>query len=326
MAKKFKYSTGLWCLGGCADRFVTSGYLDRTYSIKELIDIAASVNGIEGIEVISSQLEGVEPKDFKQWVKEKGLQITGILADTFGDRKFKLGSITHSDPKLRKEAVDLCKQTIERAELMDCPAVTLWLGSDGFDYTFQTDYIKHLEILVESIKEIADFNPKMKICLEYKLKEPRMYLTVGNAAKALYLALQCGENVGVTLDFGHALMSREKPGESVALLMRHGRLFNVHCNDAYGEWDDDLIVGSVHIAESLEFLYYLDVTEYDGWLGLDIYPYREDAFTAANLCIKNLNHLVAMLHRLNYKELQKAQDTLDAMSTQEILSQAIFGK
>ena len=94
-----------------------------------------------------------------------------------------------------------------------------------------------------------------------------MYLTVGNAAKALYLALQCGENVGVTLDFGHALMSREKPGESVALLKCHGRLFNVHFNDAYGEWDDDLIVGSVHIAESLEFLYYLDVTEYEGSCG-----------------------------------------------------------
>jgi xylose isomerase len=326
MAKKFKYSTGLWCLGGFADRFVPSGYLDRAYGIKELIDIAASINGIEGIEVISSQLSGVEPKDFKQWVNEKGLQITGILADTFGDRKFKLGSITHSDQKLRKEAIEICKQTIEMAEMMDCPAVTLWLGSDGFDYTLQIDYVRHLDILVESITEIANFNPNMKICLEYKLKEPRMYLTVGNAAKALYLALQCGENVGVTLDFGHALMSREKPGESVALLKRHGRLFNIHFNDAYGEWDDDLIVGSVHIAESLEFLYYLDVTEYEGWLGLDIYPYREDALTAATLCIKNLNRLVAMLNRIDYQELKRAQGTLDAMSTQEILSKVIFGK
>ncbi|MBI4764170.1 MAG: TIM barrel protein [Deltaproteobacteria bacterium] len=326
MAKKFKYSAGLWCLGGCADRFVPLGYLDRAYGIKELIDIAASIKGIEGIELISSQLAGVRPKTFKRWVNEKGLQITGILADTFGDRKFKLGSITHSNKKLRKEAVDVCKQTIEMAELMDCPSITLWLGSDGFDYTFQINYVRHLETLVESIKEIAKFNPKIRICLEYKLKEPRMYLTVGNAAKALYLALQCGENVGVTLDFGHALMSREKPGESVALLKRHGRLFNIHFNDAYGEWDDDLIVGSVHIAESLEFLYYLDVTEYEGWLGLDIYPYREDALTAATLCIKNLNRLVAMLNRIDYQELKRAQGTLDAMSTQEILSKVIFGK
>ncbi len=326
MEKKFKYSTGLWCLGGCADRFVPQGYLDRTYGIKELINLAASIKGIGGVELISSQLAGVRPKTFKRWAKEKGLQITGILADTFGDRKFKLGSITHTNKKLRKEAVDVCKQTIEMAELMDCPSITLWLGSDGFDYTFQINYVRHLETLIESIREIANFNPKMKICLEYKLKEPRMYLAVGNAAKALYLALQCGENVGVTLDFGHALMSREKPGESVALLNRHGRLFNIHFNDAYGEWDDDLIVGSVHIAESLEFLYYLDLTGYDGWLGLDIYPYREDALAAAALCIKNLNQLVAKLDRLDFKKIKKAQDSLDAMATQEILSRVIFGK
>lgn len=326
MAKKFKYATGLWCLGGCADRFVPSGYLDRSYELKELIDIAASVDGIKGIEVFSSQLDGLDFNEFKHWVSDKGLQTTGILANTFGDRKYKLGSITHTDEKLRREAIDICKEAVERAEKVDCPAVTLWLGSDGFDYPFQVDYVKQLDTLIESIKGIADFNPDMKICLEYKLKEPRMYLAIGNAAKALHLALQCGENVGVTLDFGHALMSKEKPGDSVALLNRHGRLFNVHFNDAYGEWDDDLIVGSIHIADTLEFLYYLDATGYDGWLGLDIFPFREDASTAANLCIRNLNHLVDMLDRMDYGKLRRAQDTLDAGTTQEIVSRAIFEK
>ncbi|UCF91630.1 MAG: TIM barrel protein [Desulfobacterales bacterium] len=326
MAKKFKYSTGLWCLGGCADRFVPSGYLDRTYELKELIAIAASVEGIEGIEIFSSQLDAQDLKEFNAWVQEAGLQTTGILANTFGDRKFKLGSITHTDAKLRREAIDICKETVERAAQVDCPAVTLWLGSDGFDYPFQVDYLRQLDMLIAAIKEIAEFNPRIKICLEYKLKEPRMYLAVGNAAKTLHLALQCGENVGVTLDFGHALMSKEKPGDSVALLNRHGRLFNVHFNDAYGEWDDDLIVGSIHIADTLEFLYYLDVTGYDGWLGLDIFPFREDASAAANLCIRNLNHLVAMLDRMDYGRVQEAQASLDAGITQAIVSDVIFGK
>ena len=153
-----------------------------------------------------------------------------------------------------------------------------------------------------------------------------MYLSVGNAPKALHLALQCGENVGVTLDFGHALMSKEKPGDSVALLNKYGRLFNVHFNDAYGEWDDDLIVGSVHIADTLEFLYYLDLTGYDGWLGLDIFPFREDATTAANLCTRNMDNLVDMLERMDYEELNKAQHSMDAGATQGILSKVIFGK
>ncbi|MBW2057211.1 MAG: TIM barrel protein [Deltaproteobacteria bacterium] len=326
MAREFKYATGLWCLGGCADRFVPSGYLGRSYQLRELIDMAASVEGIKGIELFSSQLEGVDLKETRSYIRDKGLQATGILANTFGDRRFKLGSITHTDERLRREAIDLCKHTVEMAEKIECPAVTLWLGSDGFDYPFQVDYVGQLDSLIESIKDIADFNPNLRICLEYKLKEPRMYLAVGNVGKALYLALECGENVGVTLDFGHALMSKEKPGESVALLSRHGRLFNVHINDAYGEWDDDLIVGSVHIPDTLEFLYYLDLTGYDGWLGLDIFPFREDALKAAGLCIKNLNNLVAMLDRMDYGELRRAQDTLDAGVTQEVVSKVIFGK
>lgn len=324
MGGKFKYATGLWCLGGCADRFVPSGYLDRAYEVRELIDMAALIDKVEGIELLSSQLEDLDLRECVKRVQDAGLHITGVLANTFGDRKFKLGSITHTDENLRREAIEICKKTVEMAEKVGSGAVTLWLGSDGFDYPFQVDYVRQLDTLIASIKEIAEFNPKMRLCLEYKPKEPRNYLVVGNAAKTLYLALQCGENVGVTLDFGHALMSKEKPGDSVALLNRHGRLFNVHFNDAYGEWDDDLIVGSIHVADTLEFLYYLDVTGYEGWLGLDIFPFREDALMAARLCIRNLDRLVAILDRMDYEELQKAQETLDAGITQEIVSRAIF--
>lgn len=324
MSEKFKYAVGLWCLGGCADRFLTSGYLDHSYNMKELINIAGNIKGVKGIEIISSQLEGIDINEYSEWLNDKGLQTTGILANTFGDRKFKLGSITHTNKKIRFEAIDICLKTIEIAEKLNCPMITLWLGSDGFDYPFQSNYISQIDILIESIEKIASFNPNMKICLEYKLKEPRNYLYIGNAPKALYVASQCGENVGVTLDFGHALMSKEKPGESVALLNRNGRLFNVHLNDAYGEWDDDLIVGSVHIPDTLEFLYYLDLIKYNGWLCLDIFPYREDASQAANICIKNLDHLTALLQQVDYRDIIKAQETLDAGISQEIVRKIIF--
>ncbi|OPX31434.1 MAG: hypothetical protein B1H40_04020 [Candidatus Latescibacteria bacterium 4484_181] len=64
-------------------------------------------------------------------------------------------------------------------------------------------------------------------------------MSIGSVGKALSICLELGmENVGVVIDFGHALMSRENPGESVAYLARHRKLFNVHFNDAYGEWDE----------------------------------------------------------------------------------------
>jgi xylose isomerase len=322
--EKFKYSAGLWALGGVADRFVPQGYLEKAETLKGLIEIAGSVDGIDGVEIISSQVDGINSFDLNGWLKANNLVLTSILADTFGDRKYKLGSITHTDKKLRSEAIDICKKSIDLAIEMDCPAVCLWLGSDGYDYSFQIDYVKQWNTLRESISEIANYNKDIKICLEYKLKEPRKYMTIGAVGKSLWLAQECGDNVGVVIDFGHSLMAKEKPAESAAILCMNNKLFNVHMNDAYGDWDDDLIAVSVHLQETVEFMYYLQEMKYDGWIGLDIFPFRMDGKTAAELCICNLRSVEKILNRINRDKLQRAMGTLDAGNSQRVIRDAIF--
>lgn len=321
---KFKYSAGLWALGGASDRYVPKGYGDKASTLKGVIEIAGSIDGIDGVEIMSSRVEGVNTSDFKGWLADNKLALTSVLANTFGDKKFKLGSITHTDKKIRTEALDICKRTVDLAVDTGCPAVCLWLGSDGFDYSFQVDYVKHWNTLKESIIEIANYNKDMKICLEYKLKEPRKYMSIGAVGKSLYLARECGDNVGVVIDFGHSLMAKEKPAESVALLSMHNKMFNVHMNDAYGDWDDDMVAGSVHIQESLEFLYYLDIMKYDGWIGLDIFPFRMDGRTAADLCVKNLKSLENILDRIDKIKLKNALESLDAGNSQTVIRDAIF--
>jgi xylose isomerase len=320
----FRYATGLWALGGAADRFLPSGYTDKAVTLHELVNRAGSVDGIDGVEIISSQLNGIDVTDFKQCLAENKLQLTSILADTFGDRKFKLGSITHTQKEVRQDAIGLCKRTVDLAAELDCPAIVLWLGSDGYDYSFQVDYRDHWNTLRDSIIEIADYNKKMKICLEYKLKEPRKYMSIGAVGKALNLAKQCGDTVGCVIDFGHSLMAKEKPAESAVLLQMNGKLFNVHMNDAYGDWDDDLIAVSVHLQESLEFMYYLEKMKYDGWVGLDIFPFRMDGTVAAELCIKNLRSVEKILSRIDKEELKKAMLSLDAGNSQMVIRDAIF--
>ena len=124
-------------------------------------------------------------------------------------------------------------------------------------------------------------------------------MTIGAVGKSLYLARECGNNVGVVIDCGHSLMAKEKQAESVVLLSMHNKLFNVHMNDAYGDWDDDMIAVSVHLHESLGFMYYLEVMKYDGWIGLNIFPFRMDRRTAVDLCIKNLRSIEKILDRLD---------------------------
>jgi len=326
MKHKFKFSVGLWCLGGCTDRFVAGGYLSQPPSLFEVIDIASSIKPIAGIELISCQLNNVDCSEFSSKLTDAGLEVTGVLADTFSDRTFKLGSLSHTDAATRSKAIDICKKSVELAERLGCPTTTLWLGTDGYDYPFQSDYTKQRELLEKGIAEVAAFNPKMRIALEYKLKEPRRYLTVATAAKALLLAKRTGDNVGITLDFGHSLMAKENPAESVALLTAEGRLFNVHMNDAYGEWDDDMIVASVNIPQSLEFLYWLGQVGYDGWIALDIFPFREDAKAAAAQCITNMTALLGLLDKLRVDDMKTAQHSIEATLTQSLLADVLFRK
>lgn len=69
------------------------------------------------------------------------------------------------------------------------------------------------------MREIAEYDPGTRIGIEYKPIEPRMHQLVSSAAKAALLGCELGlPNVGAYLDFGHALISKETPAESVALL------------------------------------------------------------------------------------------------------------
>jgi xylose isomerase len=86
------------------------------------------------------------------------------------------------------------------------------------------------------------------------------------------------ENVGVCIDTGHSYVAGESVGEAIVLAKRAGnKLFHMHFNDNHGLWDNDMIVGAVHSTTYIETLYWLDRTEYAGWLSMDQYPYREDA-------------------------------------------------
>ena len=121
------------------------------------------------------------------------------------------------------------------AHELNCKSIEMWPGQDGFDYCFQVDYKFMWNSTISVIKEITEYAPDIRFSYEYKLKEPRIYMYISNAAKGLLLAKEVNaNNFGIIIDFGHALLSRENPAEALILLANSGKLFRVHFNDAYG--------------------------------------------------------------------------------------------
>ena len=93
------------------------------------------------------------------------------------------------------------------------------------------------------------------------------------------------KNLGVTLDFGHAMYGGTNPAEELSIIHAAGVPYYIHINDNDGKWDWDYFCAAKHPLEYLEFVYYLIKFGYDDYLVSDTSPTRtgiESTFAANN--------------------------------------------
>ena len=130
--------------------------------------------------------------------------------------------------------------------------------------------------------------------------------------------------MGVLLDFGHALYGGESPADAAQLLIDHGLLYGMDVNDNLRGWDDDLVVGTVHLTEIFEFFYTLRINDWQGVWQLDQFPFREDTVEAARLSIRMLKAIYRALDSLDMAGLKQAQARHDALAAQRIVQDALL--
>lgn len=311
------FATGIWVFGSCPDRYCVRGYKEG-FSLERSLDYIAAIEGLRGVIMhYPHPINEQTVEAIKKELERRHLQLASCDVDLFSDPVFALGSLMSENERLRRKAIEMGKKAMDMAEYLGADVMNLWPGQDGFDYPFQIDYRAQWELLVQALQEIAEHNPRVKLSLEYKLREPRTHSTIANAGVALFLAQATGlPNVGVTIDLGHSFNCKESPGNVVAFLDRYGKLFALHLNDNFRDWDDDMAVGVVHFWETLEFLYYLYHSGYEGWLGLDIFPYREDPTLACQVSIENIQSMLKVVEKIDVvqlREMQKKADGLSAM-------------
>jgi sugar phosphate isomerase/epimerase len=258
--------------------------------------------------------------------KAGGLRVTFVNTWIYGESKWRFGSLSAADADTRRDAVARCKATIDYARKTDALGVSLWLGQDGFDYAFQTDYRAQWTNLAESLKEVCDYADGMPVALEPKAREPRNKLLIDTVQTALMLRAETGRNnLGVTVDTGHVIAGGQGLGPSLALAMWHNALFNLHTNDNYGSWDDDMIVGSVRLMEALETFYLLSKYGYEGYISTDIFPYREDAIDAVEESIRCMMDYSRIIHKLGMETIDGMIAEGNVPKTLAAIRKAAFG-
>ncbi len=210
-------------------------------------------------------------EDLNSKAEELGLGFDAMNSNTFQDqpgqaRSYKFGSLSHSDPATRAQAVEHNLECIALGREIGSKALTVWVG-DGSNFPGQANFTRQFERYLEAAKAIYAALPgDWRLFTEHKMYEPAFYSTVVQDWGTNYLiAQELGDKAFCLVDLGH-----HAPNVNiemiVARLIRFGKLGGFHFNDSkYG--DDDLDTGSIDPYRL--FLVFNELVEAEGVPGFD---------------------------------------------------------
>ena len=317
------FGAGLWHFASYLDRYATDGYAPPVSTLEQ-IERAGEVGDLSYVDVPYPFTEGVTVEQVKQALADHGLQAIGVTPEIYM-RHFSKGAFTNPDAEIRADALAVLNRAADVVRELGARYLKVWPGQDGWDYPFQVDHHQQWELAVSGMRELALANPDLKIVIEYKPREPRNKMFWDSAAKtALGVKAMGVDNVGVLLDFGHALFGGESPAAAAQLLIDHDLLWAMDVNDNLRSWDDDMVVGTVHPVELFEFFYTLKRNGWEGVWQLDQFPFREDTVEAARLSIRFLKRIFRALESLDIEALRTAQAREDALGAQRVVQDALF--
>src|SRR5574344_1175387 len=124
-----KYSVILGNLGNTCDRFCKSYKTNPT--TLEMLDAAVKIPHVTGIELVGTwDISPDNVKEMKKRFEDYGITCVSVIPDVFGDPAFSKGTITSTDPAIRKKSYDYLRQMSEVALEMNCKILNMWMAQD----------------------------------------------------------------------------------------------------------------------------------------------------------------------------------------------------
>jgi len=320
-SSKIRIGAGLVTWSSFRDR--VTAYRQAT-EIFEVLKQVAKIPGLRGVDVSRNYMpENIE--EFKITLQELNLEVASVGAGLSSGHQMIHGSFSANNNEIRQIAINRVKESMDIAKELGSDKVLVWFGQDGYDYHFETDYKTKWNFLVEGIRECAQYRNDVRLCIEYKAREPKIHQFVNSASTALVLIQDVNEkNVGVLLDVGHALLADETLAESAVMLAQHNKLWHVHLNDNYKHADSDLVPGAVHSMAFLELFFWLKRLDYEGYVTFDTVAHSHDPFEVTAESVQFTKLFMAAANRINNIEMDLVFSTGNAMKGLSIAREALF--
>jgi L-rhamnose isomerase/sugar isomerase len=253
-----------------------------------------------------------------------GLKLGAVNSNVFQDDDYKLGSVTHPDPAVRRKALGHLLECVDIMDATGSRDLKLWF-SDGTNYPGQDDISARQGRLAEALAAVYErLGDSQRMLLEYKLFEPAFYaMDVPDWGTAYAHCLRLGPKAQVVVDTGH-----HAPGTNiefiVAMLLREKKLGGFDFNSRFYA-DDDLMVGAADPFQLFRIMY--EVTHGGGFTSdiafmLDQCHNIEEKIPAIIRSVMNVQEATAKALLVDGDALANAQRTGDVLAANAVLMDA----
>jgi L-rhamnose isomerase/sugar isomerase len=326
--KTHAVETPSWAYGNSGTRFKVFTQQGVPRDPWEKLDDAAKVHEFTGVApTVALHIPWDKVDDYTAlaaYARERGLKIGTINSNTFQDDDYKLGSICHPDPAVRRKAT---RHLLDCVDIMDATGskdLKLWFA-DGTNYPGQDDIRTRQNRLAEALTHVYErLGDEQRMLLEYKLFEPAFYTTdVPDWGTAYAHCLKLGPKAHVVVDTGH-----HAPGTNiefiVATLLRENKLGGFDFNSRFYA-DDDLMAGA---ADPFQLFRIMHEVIRGGGLGpqtafmLDQCHNIEAKIPAIIRSVMNVQEATAKALLVDQKALSAAQQDGDVLTANAVLMDA----
>ncbi|HLU71366.1 MAG TPA: L-rhamnose isomerase [Nonomuraea sp.] len=256
--RRQRIETPSWAYGNSGTRFKVFAQRGVPRDPYEKIADAAQVHAFTGVApTVALHIPWDKVDDYEDLARhaaELGVGIGAINSNVFQDDDYKLGSVTHPDPKVRAKALAHLLECVDIMDATGSDTLKLWF-SDGTNYPGQDDVRERQDRLAEALAAVYErLGDEQRFLLEYKLFEPAFYMTdVPDWGTAYAHCLKLGPKAQVVVDTGH-----HAPGTNiefiVAFLLREEKLGGFDFNSRFYA-DDDLMVGAADPFQLFRIMY-----------------------------------------------------------------------
>ncbi|REL24625.1 sugar isomerase [Rhodohalobacter sp. SW132] len=334
----FQVAIPSWALGAGGTRFgrFKMGGEPRTLEEKiEDVGIIHALNGSSG--AISLHIPWDIPDDteaIRQKADALDLLFDAVNSNTFQDQpdqkfSYKFGSLSHTDSRVREQAVAHNKEVIKIGKELGSKALTVWLA-DGSNFPGQQNLRKALDRTRQSLEDVySDLPSDWTMLIEYKPFEPNFYsMVIPDWGTSFLLASKLGDRAKTLVDLGHHLPNTNIE-QIVATLMMENKLGGFHFNDSKYA-DDDLTTGSIKPYQL--FLIFCELTDQVdnpddttfsdlAWM-IDASHNVKDPLEDLLQSVEAIQIAYARAQILDRKELESARRDNDVARAQDILQEA----